>query len=161
MNQEQYDQAMLKRHEMIEKYGYIIDQVFGYDVEAKHDFGPAVFFNTHTHGLREAFNHPELQMILPVGSQIVMMTIHKVVDDYIRAGKSLTDGQVIKNPFDTGYDIFVKHHRQLDEDGNEEEYMRLMIPDRDNKIPSIEGEPDSLFAYQRENIFPFSGTVTE
>lgn len=156
MNREQFEQAMKKRYEIMKKYGYIIDATFGYDVELDHDFGKGIFFNTHTHGLKKNFNHPELQIILPLSKEVVTGIINTVVQTFVVNGDGLTDGQVIKDLFNPGYDLLVVLHKQEDEDGHSQEFLRLLIPDEQNKIPTIQEAPDSLYAYQREDIYPAS-----
>lgn len=156
MDRERFEQAMLERQRKMEQYGYIVDSVFGYDVEVSHNFGKGIFFNIHTHGLKKNFNHPEVQIILPLADQVASGIMNTVVEKFVVNGDGLKDGQVIKDLFNPGFDIVIKHHQQLNAYGEQEEFMRVMIPDEQNNIPTVGEAPDSLYAYQRENIYPAS-----
>ena len=82
-----------KQKELIEKYGFVIHNVFP---SSEYE----ILWSHHTHGLKENFNHTDLEIVLPIDPQIVGSVFHGMVD-LIKDGESfenkLTSDKVIKN----------------------------------------------------------------
>lgn len=99
--------------------------------------------NIHTHHLPESFNHPDLQIVVPVSFNkvnIMMGILHSVVDNYIKKGIKLEPGkeysEVIKN-----YKVTVAKTKECERD-----VLRIILPGPDGYIQRNEPmvEPYSL-----------------
>ncbi len=68
----------------INEYGWYAHAVPGDDVR-----NTPTGMNIHTHHLPESFNHPDLQLVIPIPYEqmnIMLGVLHAAVDNYIRKG---------------------------------------------------------------------------
>ncbi|SEN50448.1 DUF4262 domain-containing protein [Lihuaxuella thermophila] len=108
-------------NEMLEKYGwYIHYQTDGNRIDA------------HTHGLSENFNHPDLQIVLPISHEAVQGIFRELVDQ-IKEGKVFEEGKRYDAMIGGKYQVeFIK----VPESGRE--VLRILFPDPKGKLPSEE-----------------------
>lgn len=116
-----FEQIIEMQARMMEEYGFIIHSVFPTD---ENDAS----YSHHTHGLKENFNHMDLEIALPLPQQLAGQIIHSMVDQ-IKEGASfedkLTSDKVIMN-----YDV---HLVRVNEDGRE--VLRVILPDPEGRFP--------------------------
>lgn len=109
--------------EMIEKYGFYSHYVFEtYENELN---GLA---NIHTHGLKESFNHMDLQIVLPLEPQTVNGLLHTIVNN-IKEGKVYKSGKLYDDVIEN-YCVMFKKFKEHDRD-----VLRLLLPDKDGFFP--------------------------
>lgn len=118
----QVKDLMKQQEEMIKKYDFVIHNVFPSEGDE------SVLCSIHTHGLKENFNHMDLEVVLPIDPRIISGVFHGMVDA-IKAGYSfedkLTSDRVIQN-----YEVqLVKVN-----DGNRD-LIRVVLPDVNGKFP--------------------------
>lgn len=111
-----------KQKELIEKYGFVIHNVFPSSENE-------ILWSHHTHGLKENFNHTDLEIVLPIDPQIVGSVFHGMVD-LIKDGESfenkLTSDKVIKN-----YSV-----QLVKVSDGQRDLIRVVLPDVNGKFPS-------------------------
>lgn len=140
MNQNVKKLKEIKKHseDMMNKYGYVVHNVF----PSKDD--DEILCSHHTHGIRESFNHADLEIVLPLDPKMVAQIFYSMVE-LIKQGESFEDklssDKVIKN-----FDVqLVKVH-----DGTRE-LIRVIIPDMNGKFP---GDKDcaNVFSNQLDDL---------
>lgn len=141
-----------QRLKNIKEYGFTIDQVFGYDIKTPHGFGQNPFFDTHTHGLKETYDHPELQIILPLAHDASGYIMNLLVNKTIAKGVRLSDGMILDDVLQDGFKIKIVSLHHQDDTGEVKDRLRVLLPDPNNEFPSIQEQPDSMYAYQLEEI---------
>lgn len=111
-----------KQKELIEKYGFVIHNVFPSSEDE-------IFWSHHTHGLKENFNHMDLEIALPIDPQIVGSIFHGMVD-LIKDGESfeniLISDKVIRN-----YNV-----QLVKVNDGQRDIIRIVLPDVNGKFPS-------------------------
>lgn len=83
--------------------------------------------NIHTHGLAEKFDHPDLQIVLPMDGHQANSILHAMVDQIKTGGTFVPDKEyagVMKEPYTV-------HVKEATECGRR--VMRVMLPDVNNK----------------------------
>lgn len=78
--------ALEKQRANMEKYGWIAHFI------TDHDPTSPTGVNVHTHGLVENFNHPDLQVVLPIPPQVAHGLLCAAIDQ-IKAGTRFHAGQ--------------------------------------------------------------------
>ena len=111
-----------KEMELLKKYGFVIHSVFPGSEED-------VMWSHHTHGIKESFNHMDLEIVLPVDPSLAGSILHGMVD-LIKEGESfenkLTSDKVISN-----FDVQLVKVNDGDRD-----LIRIILPDENGKFPS-------------------------
>lgn len=130
-----------QQEEHMRRYGWYAHHVFDYYQETIYG---CAFLNAHTHGLTESWQHPELQVVLPLPSETVQAILSNAVA-LIREGTVLQDGMHVEKVIQ-GYPVLV---RQVEVDG--EVHMRLILPDPAGRFP---GDPgcDPEYALQAAEL---------
>lgn len=106
--------------EMMKKYGWIVHFVtecddYPYDV------------NIHTHGLAENFNHPDLQVVLNLDTQIV----HDILCDTvvrIKAGERFEPGRTYERIVDNGLRV-----KFIEAEESGQKILRMIFPDENGR----------------------------
>lgn len=113
--------VMKQQKEMIEKYGFVIHNVFPSSEDE-------VLWSHHTHGLKENFNHTDLEIVLPIDPQLAGSLLHGMVEQ-IKKGESfeniLISDKVIEN-FDVQLVETMEGDRKV---------IRVVLPDANGKFP--------------------------
>lgn len=109
--------------EQLKKYGFYIHLVFDEQNMPNNT-------NIHTHGIQSNFNHPDLQICLPLSKGQALSVIHSIVEK-IKSGESFkTDVEYV--------DILAKNYKlkfiKAIECGRE--VLRVILPDIDNQFDS-------------------------
>jgi hypothetical protein len=93
-------------------------------------------FNCHTHGVKEVFNHPDFQIVLPMHQGVCSGIFGRLVEK-LKGGDSLegTMDDVISM-----YSVRTIHAKEGDR-----EVLRIIIPDKDGNLDNFE---DDAFAAQ-------------
>ena len=89
--------------------------------------GPHKIADHRTAGLRENFNHPDLQIYFPLSGQIALDTFHTVVG-LIKQGARFKDGDISR---DVAEELPVKFISVLIDNT---EFLRVIIPDKQGQI---------------------------
>lgn len=139
--QEQREQEVNDWHKkQVEKHGWYVHYVTSDDDESP------TGTNIHTHGIRETFNHPDLQIVIPLPQEVVMSVLHVAVNR-IKEGESFSEGMRRSNILAGDYDVtFIKAKE------NGREVIRIVLPDADGNL-----HPESItdnFAkqYHKSNV---------
>ena len=90
-------------------------------------------YSFHTHGLDKK-NHKEIEIALDIDPNSAANILHKIVDD-IERGKVYKDKDTIRFKEEGPDAIFVETKGKLSEDI----LLRLVLPDKNNKMPWDEG----------------------
>lgn len=105
----------------MEREGWYSHYVFPED-----DHSRAV--NCHTHGVRESFGHPDLQLVLPIAPEKASDLLRSFVLE-VKKGRYFKDGQVVDDLLQDGFKVkFVK----VDEGGRE--VLRVILPDPQGNV---------------------------
>lgn len=117
-----FEEFKRQEEELIEKYGFVIHNVFPSSDDE-------ILWSHHTHGLKENFNHIDLEIVLPINPNIVGGVFHGMVEQ-IKEGESF-ENKLISDRVIQGYDVqLVKvndGHREL---------LRIILPDVNGKFPA-------------------------
>lgn len=132
-----FEEFKKQEEELIEKYGFVIHNVFPSSDDE-------ILWSHHTHGLKENFNHMDLEIVLPINPNVVGGIFHSMVKQ-IKEGESFED-KLISNRVIQNYDVqLVKvndGHREL---------LRIILPDVNGKFPSDEDCAD-IYKNQLDDI---------
>lgn len=134
---ENFKKLKKQEKEMMDKYGWVVHFVFP---SSEEDF----FANYHTHGLKENFNHLDLQFVLPMERSLIHSLFHDIVDN-IKDGVNYQEGKRYNNiiqRFDVKFKKFKDGERQV---------LRLLLPDENGKLPDEKG-CNPTYASQLEDI---------
>lgn len=106
--------------EQLTKHGWFVHFVQG---DERYPTG----VNHHTHGLAEIFDHPDLQVIVPMPARAVHNVLTEVVNR-IKAGQKFKHGDITEN--------VVGNYSVLFHDAYEgdRKVLRIIIPDVDNNL---------------------------
>ena len=97
----------------------------------------------HTHGLREVFGHPDLEVMLPVDPQTIGVWLHAIVNA-IKDGEVFADGEEVEG-------IFSCPVRFCDAIESGRSVLRVLFPDPQGRFPGELGcQP--VFDEQMEGI---------
>lgn len=136
----QFNDLMKKEEEMMEKYGFVIHNVFPTkdDKDGK--------FTIHTHGLKKSFNHMDLEVVLPISPKIVAGIFHGMVDS-IKEGETFEDkstsDRVIQN-----FDV-----QLVRVNDGKRDLLRIVLPDENGKFPCDKDCAD-IYKSQLDDIIP-------
>ena len=137
---EQFNDFMRQQEEMIKKYGFVIHNVFPSEEDED------ILYSIHTHGLKENFNHMDLEVVLPMNPNIVAGIFHGMVDS-IKDGETFEDkstsDRVIQN-FDVQLVRVNDGARDL---------LRIVLPDENGKFPCDKDCAD-IYKNQLDDIVP-------
>lgn len=121
--------------EIMGEYGWVVHAV--YETEEGELDG---LCNVHTHGILETFNHPDLQIVLPIAPRANHQILSGVVD-LIKNGKTFKDGdkseEVILN-LPVKFKEFQEGDRIV---------LRILFPDPKGRLP---GEDRCTPEYKRQ-----------
>lgn len=126
-----FDALAKKEQELIEKFGWYTHMVAHND-----------WCDTHTHHVSESYNHPDLQITLPL-SQSTVSGILNVLVTMIKSGTVFKEGLNYEGII-RGYEVtFIKVSDGI------RDLLRIILPDRDGNL--IEEDMDPVYAAQYEN----------
>lgn len=131
-------EAMNHNEKMLEKYGFVIHSVF--PTEEDED----IMWDSHTHGLKENFNHIDLQIVLPMNPNIVGAILHGMVNS-IKEGYSF-ENQSVSDRVIENYNVQLVRVNDGDR-----ELLRVVLPDVNGKFPCDEGCED-IYKNQLDDI---------
>lgn len=133
-------EAVLAREaEWMEKHGWYC-HVVGDDSDSP------TGFNYHTHGMRESFDHPDIQCVLPMNPQVIHSVVHTIAAK-IKEGQKFVVGKRYPNIVGNGFDVLFANAEECDRP-----VLRLMIPDKHNKFdPTV---VEGVFRDQWGGVFP-------
>lgn len=118
-----YGQLLQKEKDGLKKFGFYTHYVF--------DNEGSELVNCHTHGIKENFDHPDLQFVLPFDPNLYSNLFHGIVNDILKKGEKLQNNldKVIKN-----FNIQIKEVKEDDRF-----VIRIILPDPNGKFPMDEG----------------------
>lgn len=119
-----YEQAWEKyrewEKEQMDKHGWIVHFV-------QNDERYPTNTNHHTHGLTETYNHPDLQVVVPMPAKSVHNVFIQLIER-IKAGEKFKHGDVAENVVNK---YSVKFHDAYEGDRH---VLRVIVPDVDNNL---------------------------
>ncbi len=126
----QWEQEMMKTH------GWYVHYISGKNGYA----------NIHTHGLRETFNHPDLQIVMLLKPNIAQGIFTAMIDE-IQMGQQFQEGKLYDQVL-VGYPVMVKAYEEMGR-----MVLRVLLPDGNGYLP---GHPkcDPIFQGQLRR-FPY------
>lgn len=111
-----------QEEKLMKEYGFVIHNVFPSSDEE-------ILWSHHTHGLKENFNHMDLEIVLPIHPQMAGGVIHGMVEQ-IKNGESFED-KLVSDKVIQNYNV------QLVKVSDEyRELLRIVLPDENGKFPS-------------------------
>lgn len=122
-----------KQQDMMEKYGFVIHNVFP-------DSEKEILWSHHTHGLKENFNHTDLEIVLPISPQLAGSLLHGMVEQ-IKEGKSF-ENKLISSEVIENFDVQLFRTTE-----NDREVIRVILPDANGKFP---GDQDCSEVYKNQ-----------
>lgn len=114
-----------KETKLMKEYGFVIHNIFS---QSKED----VLWDSHTHGLKENFNHIDLQIVLPIEPNLINSIIHSMVTQ-IKEGETFED-KIISDKVIANYDVQLVKIK----DSDNRELLRIVLPDINGKFPCDE-----------------------
>jgi hypothetical protein len=84
--------------------------------------------NYHTHGLREHYDHPDFQIVLPISSKIVVPIFHQIMG-MIKGGKRFEAGVDYDDILRDGYLV-----RMIGAIEDNREVLRIIFPDKSGNL---------------------------
>lgn len=124
------------RQEMMNRHGWIVDSIF--------DKEKNIVCDTHTHGLKEKFGHPDLQCVLPMNPKTTH-TIFCAIVNKIKNGQTFKSGKC--------YSEIIKDHkvRFIKATESDRKILRMILPDQHGKLHR-ELMKDEVFKSQYDGI---------
>lgn len=110
-----------KQAEMMKKYGWVADLV-------RDDEDCPYGVNLHTHGLEESFNHPDLQVCLPLDPSIGHGVLSAVVSR-IKEGRKFKDCEEVEGVLQKGFSVMFV---EAEEGGRK--VLRVILPDAEGRL---------------------------
>lgn len=111
-----------KEEQLMMKHGFVIHNVFPSSDED-------VLWSHHTHGLKENFNHMDLEIVLPIDPVIAYSVINGMVEQ-IREGETFED-KLVSDRVIQNYDV-----QLVRVNADDRELLRIVLPDVNGKFPS-------------------------
>ena len=111
-----------KEIELINKYGFIIHNVFP-------DSEDEMLWSHHTHGVKESFNHMDLEIVLPINPNIANSVLHGMVES-IKEGESFED-KTISDRVIRDYNV-----QLVKVTDGKRDLLRVILPDENGRFPS-------------------------
>ena len=132
------EEQLRKQHkELMDKYGFVIHNVFPSSDEE-------ILWSHHTHGLKENFNHMDLEIVLPIHPEMAGGLIHGMVEQ-IKNGESFEDKLVSDR-------VIQNYNVQLVKVNSENrELLRIVLPDANGNFPSDE-DCEDVYKNQLDDI---------
>lgn len=116
---------------------------------------PEYICDAHTHGLSRLYNHPEFQLVLNYGTNEVCRLLNEM-GYRVSAGECFKSGDWVKGLYED-CDVFLYEIP----DCNDVPVLRLIIPDKDNKMPNESRYPYCLQYIPINDICSFYRQVVE
>ena len=101
--------------EMLDKHKYIVHYVIDCDLPYKVDI--------HTHGLPENFNHPNIQIILPLDKDAAHGILNTVVN-VLKDGGCFLPNKCYKKILKGAFEV-----KLVEANNHDEKVLRMIIPD--------------------------------
>lgn len=130
-SQDERDKAFIRKadkihRESMQKYGWYAQYVPG-------DKSSPMGFNAHTHGFSETWDHPDVQIVIPM-PQGMLHGIFITMAGRLKEGKTYEPGRryddILKD-FDV---MFAWAREGADASGNPRRVLRMILPDKDNVL---------------------------
>lgn len=128
-----------RERELLENPGWFVHYVF--ETDAGELNGMA---NYHTHGLSKNFNHPDIQITLPIDPNVVHPVLNGMVRD-IKNGKVFHENERSSEVL-RGMDVYFKAYRE-----GRRWVLRMLLPDPNGKLPFEEG-CEEIYTKQLEEL---------
>ena len=113
-----FEKAWEKQYSLLQKHGWIIHDVAG--------------TGCHTHGLRENFDHLDLEVAFNMPGDTAHRVLAAAVKN-IKKGKRYEDGQKCDQVIDNDEVLFIKSKRR------ERQMLRIILPDPQGLFPGDPG----------------------
>ena len=121
-NMKEFKEFREKEIELINKYGFVIHNVFpGSEDE--------ILWSHHTHGVKESFNHMDLEIVLPINPNIASSVLHGMVES-IKEGESFED-KTISDRVIRNYNV-----QLVKVTDGKRDLLRVILPDENGRFPS-------------------------
>lgn len=114
------EQLHEQQDRMMGQYGFYCHYVFGSPDEPNK-------VNIHTHGVLESFQHPDLQMVLPLPQKVALNIFHNIVDR-IKEGEVFIPNSIVYGVIKT---LPVKFMAAQEGD---RDVLRIIFPDKQGII---------------------------
>lgn len=137
MKNNEFNEIREKERELLAKYGFVIHNVFPSSEEE-------ILWSHHTHGLKENFNHMDLEIVLPVNPNIAGAVIHGMVE-LIKEGESF-ENKLISDKVIRDYDVQLVKTKE-----GKREVLRIILPDKNGKFPSDE-DCEDIYKNQLDDL---------
>lgn len=122
---------------MLQEYGWYMHSILAEDIDGIHA-------NYHTHGLRDNFNHQDLQIALNMDPEVAHSVFCTIIEE-IKSGKKFEQGIEYTNIIE-GYPIIMKSFVEMDR-----EVLRVLLPDERGILPT-RSECDECYKTQLDSI---------
>lgn len=126
----EHQQEMMQKHKFV--VHYVID-TYEFPLDDQLLSYPSI----HTHGLTEHFNHPEIELALPLEEQTAMYLMHTFVDK-LKAGVKVEETEIFTWPEYNHVRCYCLPVSYLQGQSVCQGY-RLVIGDENNKLPGEAG----------------------
>lgn len=136
------EEAKRREREQMEKCGWIAHIM-------EDDPCTPYHFNYHTHGLKESFDHPDLQIVLTLKSEIAHSIVSEVVE-HIKEGKKFKHGDLasgIIRAADPDKEYLVLFINAVENNRN---ILRIILPDVEGNLEPQDMDPQ--YSHQHCNV---------
>lgn len=101
---------------------YVFDEKFA--VPSMNEFE---LINIHTHGVLEKYNHPDLQVVLPLNQQLAHYVMWELVN-LIKSGKTFKAGDISEEVISNYSVYFINAYE------NDRNVIRMIMPDKNGTL---------------------------
>lgn len=112
--------------ESMEKYGWYAHYIPG-------DKSSPMGFNAHTHGFSQTWNHPDVQIVIPM-PQGMLHGIFITMAGRLKEGNTYEPGRRYEDVLKDFDVIFAWAREGTDDSGNPRRVLRMILPDKENRI---------------------------
>ena len=134
---QQQHEAKMREQENFRRNGFIAHVV-------KEDEESPTGFNVHTHGFMESWNHPDIQIVLPMTEDMLKLTI-KEIAERVKHGAKFRPGDRAENIIKGATVKFI--HAVEDN----RSVLRVILPDRQGKLDKEAMEDRFQIQYEKTN----------
>lgn len=123
--EEKFKKVYEKQQKLLKEKGYYIHNI----IPDESSNLPKNIAYSHTHGLKENFKHPELEIVLNIDPKIINIIIDNVVAILKKENKKLKDEEMLKNVI-AKYPVKIKHIIK-----DNDLICRIVLPDPNGMFP--------------------------
>ena len=141
----QFKKTMQKMHSeeqlLLEEYGFYMHNVL--------DPNDSSYMNIHTHGIRENFNHLDLQIVYPTSVETASYLFQFLLH-HIKKGKSFENETILPNMLGAKGDYPIGFCKRVEGDRT---VLRIILPDVEGMVTKDKMNPKYSWQFDKSTDF--------